>query len=272
MNRPTQDPVSIDCPEGKRVYFASDFHLGAPSHPGSLARERAVVRWLEQAERDASHIFLVGDLFDFWFEYKYVIPKGFVRLLGKLAEMVDNGIGVTVFTGNHDMWMDGYFQQELGIPVYEDPQVFVIRGKKFFIGHGDGLGPGDRRYKLMKKVFRSSVCRWLFAALHPRLGIALANSLSRKSRLMTAEETFLGEDKEWLVQFSREKLLEAHYDYFIFGHRHLPLEIVLPENSLYVNLGDWLNHYSYAVFDGQGLALRYFGEGKPARVATRTAP
>jgi len=258
MSRQSETPIPVSCPEGKRVYFASDFHLGAPDAVSSLARERNILRWLEEAEQDAAHIFLVGDLFDFWFEYKYVIPKGYVRLLGKLAEMADNGIGISVFTGNHDMWMDGYFQQELGIAVYEDPAVFRIAGKTFFIGHGDGLGPGDHRYKLMKKVFRSGFCRWLFAALHPSVGIALANSLSRKSRRMTDEQTFLGESNEWLVQFSKAKLSEAHYDYFVFGHRHLPLDISLPEKSRYINLGDWLHHYSYAVFDGKEMEFCYF--------------
>lgn len=258
MTSQSKELISIPCPEGKRVYFASDFHLGAPDTAASRAREHAILRWLSEAERDAAHIFLVGDLFDFWFEYKYVIPKGYVRLLGKLASLVDGGIGVSVFTGNHDMWMDGYFEQELGIPVYEDPQGFRIGEKTFLIGHGDGLGPGDHRYKLMKKIFRSPFCRWLFAGLHPRLGIGLANALSRRSRLMTAEETFLGEDREWLVQFCRETLLETHYDFFVFGHRHLPLDIALPEQSRYLNLGDWLHHYSYAVFDGGRMSLLSF--------------
>lgn len=266
MTRQSEDLITIPLPEGKRVYFASDFHLGAPDRETSLRRERAIVDWLREAAGDAAHIFLVGDLFDFWFEYRYVIPKGYVRLLGMLADLVDAGIGISVFTGNHDMWMDGYFERELGIPVYQDPQVFRIGDKKFFIGHGDGLGPGDHRYKLMKKVFRSSFCRWLFAALHPTLGIALAESLSRGSRRVTEEQHFLGEDNEWLVHFAKEKLHQSHYDYFIFGHRHLPLEIALPGDSLYVNLGDWLHHYTYAVFDGGRLALSHY-KGKPPATA-----
>lgn len=261
MNMDIKSPIPVSCPAGKRVYFASDFHLGAPDHATSLERERRIVRWLDAVEHDAAHLFLVGDLFDFWFEYKNVIPKGHTRLLGKLAAFTDQGIGVSVFTGNHDMWMDGYFEQELRIPVYHDPQVFFIGKKTFFIGHGDGLGPGDQRYKLMKKVFRSRFCRTLFAALHPGLGIALANSLSRRSRVLTDEQTFLGDDHEWLVQFSKEQLLQAHYDYFIFGHRHLPLDIALPEGSRYINLGDWLHHFSYAIFDGDQVQLCHMPPG-----------
>ncbi|HEX5552173.1 MAG TPA: UDP-2,3-diacylglucosamine diphosphatase [Chitinophagaceae bacterium] len=259
--------ILIPCPAGKRVYFASDFHLGAPDQATSLEREQAIVRWLDAAQTDAAHIFLVGDIFDFWFEYKKVIPKGYTRLLGKLAELSDKGIGVSVFTGNHDMWMDGYFEEELHIRVFTDPQAFRIADKRFFIAHGDGLGPGDRWYKLMKKVFRSKLCRALFAALHPGWGIAIANTFSKQSRLMTEEQTFLGEDREWLVQFSKDKLKEEHFDYFIFGHRHLPLDIPLSGGSHYLNLGDWLHHYSYAVFDSDQTVLCYSRPGKSAQTA-----
>jgi len=257
MNKNDGD-ISISCPAGKRVYFASDFHLGAPDAVSSLSRERLIVQWLHDAEKDAAHIFLVGDLFDFWFEYKKVIPKGYTRLLGKLAELADRGIGISVFTGNHDMWMDGYFESELNIPVYDDPRVFLIGNKRFFIGHGDGLGPGDHRYKMIKKVFRSRFCRRLFAAIHPGWGVALADYFSKRSRAVAEEQTFLGEDHEWLIQFAKEKLLESHFDYFIFGHRHLPLDIPLPRNSRYINLGDWLHHYSYAVFDGNEVKLCHY--------------
>lgn len=260
--------INIPCPAGKQVYFASDFHLGAPDYATSFQREQRIVRWLRAIAPSAAHVFLVGDLFDFWFEYKAVIPKGYTRLLGTLAEMSDQGIGLSVFTGNHDMWMDGYFEQELHIPVYRSPREFAIGGKRFFIGHGDGLGPGDRRYKLMKKIFQSKVCRSLFAALHPGWGVSLANALSRRSRIMTQENTFLGEDREWLVQYAKERLKEGHVDYFVFGHRHLPIDIPLPGNSRYINLGDWLRYYSYAVFDGREARLCYFeqhiAEGRPA--------
>jgi UDP-2,3-diacylglucosamine hydrolase len=243
----------INVPANKRVYFASDFHLGAPNAAASRERERLIVRWLDGIAQDAHHIFLVGDVFDFWFEYKEVIPKGYIRLLGKLAELSDRGIGITVFIGNHDMWMDGYFEEELNIPVYFEPQTYSINGKRFYIGHGDGLGPGDHGYKFLKKVFRNPVCRWLFSLLHPSWGIALANYFSRKSRAATGMELekFLGEENEWLAIYSKEILQQEHFDYFIFGHRHLPLDLPVGPKSRYINLGDWLNYFTYAVFDGQ---------------------
>jgi UDP-2,3-diacylglucosamine hydrolase len=247
----------INVPANKRVYFASDFHLGAPNAVASRERERLIVRWLDGIAQDAHHIFLVGDIFDFWFEYKEVIPKGYIRLLGKLAELADRGVGITVFIGNHDMWMNGYFEEELNIPVFFEPQTYTINGRKFYVGHGDGLGPGDHGYKFLKKVFRNPVCRWLFSLLHPSWGIALANYFSRKSRAATGMELekFLGEENEWLAIYSKEILQQEHFDYFIFGHRHLPLDLSIGANSRYINLGDWLNYFTYAVFDGQRTEL-----------------
>lgn len=251
----------IHLPEGKKVYFASDFHLGAPNATVSREREKRIVQWLNEVSNDAGHIFLVGDIFDFWFEYKEVIPKGYTRLLGKLAELRDKGIGISVFIGNHDMWMNGYFEEELDIPVYYEPQTYNIGGKLFYIGHGDGLGPGDHGYKLLKKVFRNPVCRWLFSVIHPSWGIALANYFSRKSRAATGMELekFLGEENEWLAIYSKEVLQHTHYDYFIYGHRHLPLDLQVGPDSRYINLGDWLNYFSYAVFDGINTELKYSG-------------
>lgn len=250
----------MQLPAGKKIYFASDFHLGAPNEEKSLVREKKVVQWLNEAAEDAYHIFLVGDLFDFWFEYKTVIPKGYTRLLGKLATLTDRGIGITVFIGNHDMWMDGYFEKELNIPVLHHPQVYTINEKRFYIGHGDGLGPGDHGYKFLKKIFRNQSCRWLFSCLHPSYGIPLANYFSRKSRESTGqtEDHFLGEENEWLVAYARGVLQKEYFDYFIFGHRHLPIDIALPGGSRYVNLGDWIRYDTYAVFDGQQLALKKY--------------
>jgi UDP-2,3-diacylglucosamine hydrolase len=249
----------IHLPEGKRVYFASDFHLGTPNADASRQREKRIVRWLEEISKDAGHIFLVGDIFDFWFEYKEVVPKGYVRLLGKLAELRDRGIGISVFIGNHDMWMNGYFEAELDIPVYYEPQTYQIGNKTFYIGHGDGLGPGDHGYKMLKKVFRNPVCRWLFSIIHPSWGIGLANYFSRKSRAATGMELekFLGEENEWLAIYSKEVLQKTHFDYFIYGHRHLPLDLQVGPDSRYINLGDWLNYFTYAVFDGNNTELIY---------------
>lgn len=249
----------MDLPAGKKIYFLSDFHLGAPDAATSRVREKKVVQFLSSIQQDASGVFIVGDLFDFWYEYKKVVPKGYVRILGKLAELTDNGIPVYFFTGNHDMWMSGYFEDELNIPVYHEPKVFNFNDKQFLIGHGDGLGPGDHGYKFMKKVFRNKVCQWLFGALHPTWGIGLANYLSRKSRAATgsSDERFLGADKEWLIIYCNEVLETKHFDYFVFGHRHLPIDHTLKNNSRYVNLGDWIKYNSYAVFDGNQLELKY---------------
>jgi len=252
----------ISVKPGKYIYFGSDSHLGAPTHAESLPREKKLVRWLDVIKQDAEAIFLLGDLFDFWCEYKKVVPKGFVRVLGKLAEITDSGIPVYFFVGNHDLWMKDYFQKELNIPVFHEPQVFQLHEKSFFIGHGDGLGPGDKGYKRMKKIFTNPLCQWLFRWLHPDLGVRLAQHLSVKNKLISGEEDakFLGEDKEWLVQYAKRKLKTAHYDYFVFGHRHLPLDIQLNDKSKYINLGDWIKYYTYGRFDGNILELKTFEE------------
>ena len=249
-------------PASKKIYFLSDFHLGAPDAVTSLEREKRICRFLDIAKQDASTIFIVGDLFDFWFEYSTVVPKGYVRILGKLAELTDSGIAVHFFAGNHDMWMRNYFQTELNIPVYFEPKSFVFNGKKFLVGHGDGLGPGDEGYKMMKKVFRNPACQWLFGILPPYLGIGMANYFSRKSRAKTGlvNEVFLGEENEWLIIYSREILTQEHFDYFIFGHRHLPIDFELNNASRYINLGEWIKYNSYAVFDGEVLTLQYYKE------------
>lgn len=249
--------ITIDLPIGKKLYFASDSHFGLPDFQRSLVREKRFVRWLDEVATDAGAIFLLGDLFDFWFEYKYVVPKGFVRVLGKLAEISDKGISIYFFVGNHDLWMNDYFQKEMNIQVFHRPQEFFCNGKTFFIGHGDGLGPHDKGYKRMKKVFTNRFCKWLFRWLHPDLGVRLAQHLSLKNKIISGEEdvVFLGDDKEWLVLYCKRKLEQKKYDYFLFGHRHLPLEIQLTSESLYVNTGDWIQYFTYAVFDGTQLKL-----------------
>jgi UDP-2,3-diacylglucosamine hydrolase len=245
------------------IYFASDFHLGINAHDTSSEREKKIVRWLDYIAKDAEEIYLVGDIFDYWFEYKTVIPKGYTRLLGKLAELRDKNIPIYFFTGNHDMWMFNYFEDELGIPIYRRPIIREIKGKTFFIGHGDGLGPGDQGYKFIKKVFANKVCQWLFARLHPNLGIGLMKYLSgfsRDSQSNKETEKYLGDDKEWLVLYGNKKIDTLAVDFFVFGHRHLPLDIVLKnQKSRYINLGDWWSGTcSYAVWDGEKLELRYF--------------
>lgn len=241
-----------------KIYFASDFHLGAPDYESSLQREKRIVQWLDEVKKDATEIFLVGDLFDFWFEYKKAIPRGFARIQGKIAEITDVGIPVHVFTGNHDMWIFDYLPKELGVKLYREPIIREWNGKKFYIGHGDGLGPGDKGYKFIKKVFASPVSQWLFARLHPNFGIGLADFFSRKSRAATGntDETFLGEENEWLAIYSKEYLQQEHIDYFVFGHRHLPIQLKVRENSTYFNLGEWIHYNTYLVFDGESCELK----------------
>jgi UDP-2,3-diacylglucosamine hydrolase len=250
----------MQIPQGKKIYFSSDNHLGAPTQAESLPREKIFVKWLDSIKHDAEVIFLLGDLFDFWFEYRTVVPKGFVRVLGKLAELRDSGIQIHFFVGNHDLWMHDYFEKELNIPVYHDPKEFVFNNKHFFIGHGDGKGPGDKGYKRMKKVFTNPFSKWLFRWLHPDIGVRVAQHLSVKNKLISGDEDkeFLGEEKEWLAQYSKRKLENKHFDYFVFGHRHLPMEIKVGENSTYYNLGDWINHYTYGVFDGETFEMKTF--------------
>jgi len=244
----------------KKIYFASDQHFGAPTAELSFPREQKFVAWLDAVKKDAEAIFLLGDLFDFWFEYTTVVPKGFIRVLGKLAEIRDSGIPIYFFVGNHDLWMSDYFDKELNIPVYHTPQTFVFNDKKFLIGHGDGLGPGDKGYKRMKKVFKHPVSKWIFRWLHPDIGVKLAQYLSVKNKLISGAEDviFLGEDNEWLILYAKRKLQTQHFDYFVFGHRHLPMEIELGNDSKYLNLGDWIGYFTYGVFDGTSFELKKF--------------
>jgi UDP-2,3-diacylglucosamine hydrolase len=254
-------------PPGQKIYFLSDFHLGVPDHARSLEREKRIVHFLRLASVDATEIHILGDIFDMWFEYKEVVPRGFVRLLGTMAELTDRGIPVHVHIGNHDMWMFDYLPKEVGVTLHREPVLREWNGKRFLIGHGDGLGPGDRGYKFIKRVFRNPFMQWCFARLHPNFGLGIANFWSGRSRMKNYENDrkFLGADKEWLAQYGREMLQKENFDYFIFGHRHLPMELGLPSRSAsrdlegteprYINLGDWITWFTYAVFDGTELRL-----------------
>jgi UDP-2,3-diacylglucosamine hydrolase len=245
---------------GKKIYFASDFHLGVPDYASSLAREKRIVKWLDIIKADAQAIYLLGDIFDFWFEYRKAIPKGFIRLQGKLAELRDAGMPIFFFTGNHDMWMFDYFEQEMGIVIYREPIILQTEIHKMLIGHGDGLGPGDHTYKLLKKVFTSPVAQWLFARIHPNLGIGIANRWSKQSRISNTrmEEKFQGEENEYLLAYCRDLEKKIHHDFYIFGHRHLPLDLQVGEASRYINLGEWVHFNTYAVYDGVNLELKKF--------------
>lgn len=245
---------------GKKIYFISDFHLGVPNDKDSRKREDKIVAWLNSISHDVQILYLMGDVFDYWFEYKEVVPRGYVRLLGKFAELSDAGVELHYFTGNHDMWVFDYLPKEIGLQIHRAPIQKEYNGKKFFLGHGDGLGPGDFGYKFIKKVFANKLAQWLFARVHPNTGIGLMKFFSRRSRIATgtSDDIYLGDDKEWLMIFSREVLQQEHYDYFIFGHRHMPLDKQLSEKSRYINLGEWINHFTYAEFDGTELSLKKF--------------
>lgn len=246
--------------EQGKIYFASDFHLGAPDEKSSTEREKKLCRWLDSISKDATEIYLLGDLFDFWFEYKDVVPKGNVRFLGKLAELSDAGIAITLFKGNHDMWSFGYFQKELGVRLISNELITEMGGKRFFLHHGDGLGPGDNSYKILKKIFRNKLCIALFGFLHPAIGTGIASYFSRRSRINTGanDKQFLGEENEFIIQYCKDRLKSEHFDYFICGHRHLPISLPLSTNSTYVNLGEWISDFNYAVFDGTNLELKVF--------------
>lgn len=254
---------SISLQTGKRIYFSSDFHLGAPNAEASLVREKIIVQWLESIRHEAQVIFLVGDLFDFWFEYKHAVPKGHLRFLGKLAELADEGIQLIIFTGNHDMWMSDYFHTELGALIFRDPVHFEVsthlgEHSTLLVGHGDGLGPGDTTYKQLKKVFENPVARWGFRQIHPDIGIRIANSWSKKSRASNSkkgEEKFMGKENEWLFQYCLGMESVRHHDYYVFGHRHLPLDLQVNTSSRYINLGEWINQRTYGVFDGSEFQL-----------------
>ncbi len=242
---------------GKKIYFASDFHLKTGALQRDFDREKIIIRWLDHISRDAQEIVLLGDIFDFWFEYRQVIPKGYVRLQGKLAQLTDQGIPVSIFTGNHDMWMFGYFEEEMNIRIFHQPQSWQINDLIIHLGHGDGLGPGDRSYKILKKIFRSRSCQWLFSKLHPTLGMGIANRWSKYSRIQSGKTDlpFLGE-KEWLLQYCQKIEASEHHDYYIFGHRHLPLQLAVNEDSQYINLGEWMNHFTYAELVSTGMELK----------------
>lgn len=253
--------LNIELKNSKKIYFASDFHLGlsAFSRQHEIDREKKIIRWLDSIEMNAQAIFLVGDIFDFWFEYSHAIPKGFARFMGKIANLVDKGIPVYFFTGNHDLWMFGYLQQELGIVIYQNPIELEINKSTFLLGHGDGLGPGDTFYKIIKKIFTSKVSQWIFKWIHPDIGIRLASRWSKSSRHKNGEsdEEFLGE-KEFLIQYCKKKEDEKHHDFYVFGHRHMPLDVEIGSKSKYYNLGEWINNFTFGEYDGEAFKLKTF--------------
>ena len=254
--------------EKTHIYFASDFHLGVPDHERSLKREKKLVSWLESIEPYAKEIFLMGDLFDFWFEYNTVVPKGYVRLLGKIASLTDKGIPVHVFRGNHDIWAFDYLSKEAGVQLHRLPVMRNFNGKNFFLSHGDGLGPGDTGYKLLKKVFENRFNQFLFNWIHPDIGTKLGLYFSKKSRIANIAREQKNDfkidiEREMLYLYCKRKLeQQPTIDFFVFGHRHIPLQHAVGDTAQMVILGDWVTNFSYAVFDGTSLQLRFFEETK----------
>ncbi|TAG52637.1 MAG: UDP-2,3-diacylglucosamine diphosphatase [Cytophagales bacterium] len=260
ISKNTQNELKIDLKNGKKLFFASDFHLGAPQGKISELRERKIISWLDSIKSEAQAVFFVGDIFDFWFEYSYTIPKGFSRFMGKLAEISDAGIEIYIFPGNHDLWMFGYFQSEFKAKVFRKPIKLNCQGKSFFITHGDGLGPGDYSYKLLQIAFESRFFQYIFTLFPTNFCYWIAENWSQKSRIsnLKFEERFLGE-KEWLWQFSKEIESKNHHDFYIFGHRHLVLDLPVNQTSRYINLGEWYSgEGNFGVFDGNVFNLEKF--------------
>ena len=242
----------------EKIYFASDFHLGSPNLEDSHKREKQIIQWLTEIEKDAKAIYLVGDIFDFWFEYNKVVPKGFVRLLGKIASLTDNGIPVHLFVGNHDLWMRDYLETEIGVSIHHGNIIIQEEDKKILIGHGDGLGDGDYLYKIIKKIFTSKICKWIFARFHPNFAFTLAHTWSKNSRKSGDKENFSRKEKEILFGYCKEQQKVNPVDYYVFGHRHLPLELKMDKKATYINLGEWISQKTYGVLEKGKLKLETY--------------
>lgn len=237
-----------------KVYFISDAHLGTPNSQKSLIREKRLVRLLDEIKKDAAAIYLMGDLFDFWYEYKYVVPRGFSRILGKLSELCDSGLEIHYFAGNHDIWIYDYLPAETGIQLHREPVIKEILGKTFYLAHGDGFDSGDKKFRFLKKVFTNPFLQWCFSRLHPNFAFALAGKWSRYSRDKHGVDPFKGE-QEPFVLFARQYLMEQGIDFLIFGHRHLPTKYPLNSKTSLIILGDFLTNFTYGVFDGNDIQL-----------------
>ena len=250
----------------KNVYFLSDAHLGCRSLPHDRTRERRLVRFLDSIADKASAVYLLGDIFDFWYEYKTVVPRGYTRLLGKISELTDRGVEVHFFVGNHDQWCGDYLSRECGVVLHTEPLTVELGDKLFMLGHGDGLGDDDRTFHFLRTVFRNRVCRRLFSALHPRWAMHFGLEWAARNRLRHGTEggdpPYMGEDKEPLVRYAKEYLrTHADVNYFIFGHRHIELDLLLTRTCRVLILGDWITQFTYAVFDGEHLFMENYVEG-----------
>mgnify|MGYP004663070823 FL=1 len=257
---PTQENI-LPLPIGKKVYFLSDVHLGASILKNNKEREQRLVMWLEEIRSDCGALFLLGDIFDFWFEYRYAVPKGHIRFLAKICEFTDLGIPVHFFTGNHDVWAFDYLTKECGVVLHTHNQAFQICDKHFLIGHGDALNPKDTGYLFLYRIFHNRFLQRCFRWIHPDLGIALAHKWSSHSRLGNGKieaDLYRGEEQEEIVCFCKRVLQQQYFDYFIFGHRHLPIDLSLSPQTKYINTGDWISYYTYAIFDGKQVFLKSY--------------
>lgn len=249
----------------KNVYFISDAHLGSRAIPHGRMQERRLVRFLDTIKHKASAVYMLGDMFDFWYEYRMVVPKGYTRFLGKVSELTDLGVEVHFFTGNHDIWCGDYLEKECGVVLHRQPQTVELGDKVFLLAHGDGLGDPDRKFKFLRAVFHNKICQCLFSCIHPRWAMDFGLTWARHSRLkhgLGGDPGYLGEDKEYLVLYAKE-YQKAHPDvnYYIFGHRHIELDLMLSRSTRVLILGDWISQFTYAVFDGMNLYLESYVEG-----------
>ena len=250
----------------KKVYFLCDAHLGSWAMQHRRTQERRLVRFLDSIKEKASAVYLLGDMFDFWYEYKFVVPKGYTRFLGKISELTDMGVEVHYFTGNHDIWAYNYLERECGVIIHRSPITVELGDKVFFLAHGDGLGDPDKSFKLIRAVFHSKFCQRLFSSLHPRWGMWFGLTWAKHSRMKRAdgkEPPYMGEDKEYLVRYAKEYQQEhPDIDYYMFGHRHIELDLMLSKKTRMMILGDWLWQFTYAVFDGEHLFMENYIEGE----------
>lgn len=245
--------------EAGKIFFASDFHLGLKAGTDPAEREKKVVSWLKSVVPEAREIFLIGDIFDFWWEYKLVVPRGFTRFLGTVSEITDSGIPVHIFTGNHDMWVKNYLPDECGVIIHTSPYTRTFDGKKFYIAHGEGLGSNNTGYKILLSIFRNKPLRVLYSMLHPSIGVGIGHAWSLHSRLGKGiSMDFRGEEKEDLIRYSKSILEKENIDYFIFGHRHLALSYKLNQDTTIIFLSDWIKKGNFAEWDGKELNLREF--------------
>jgi UDP-2,3-diacylglucosamine hydrolase len=247
----------------KKIYFASDAHLGLEVYEDRFTAERRIVQWMDSIKPTCKALYFVGDMFDYWFEYKYVIPKGFVRFIGKMAEFIDDGIPVYLYTGNHDVWMFGYFQEEIGATVYTKETILTLEGKNFYVAHGDGLGDPSLSFRFMRGFFRNKFCQFLYKWIHPDLTMPFGRAWSksnRKKKRGNAAESYLGEEKEFLVQFAKKHSQTNDIDFYVFGHRHIVLDLTIEGNKRVIILGDWITNFTYAEWDGEHFEIKRYEE------------